>query len=78
MSEKLPPLPSTTASDEGEARYSQLLDEKDHMRCTEGNKAALLAEKLDKLRALKDDLIEDDWKFVPNVNGNSYSGSMSR
>ena len=49
-----------------EMRFAQLLDEQDHKRCTEGNKNALLAEKLDRLRALKDVVAKEDWMFVPN------------
>lgn len=35
-----------------EGRTSQLLDEEDHKRCSEGNHRALLAENLDHLRSL--------------------------
>ena len=44
-------------------RLNLLLDEQDHKRCKEGNKNALLAEKLDRLRALKDELAKDNWMF---------------
>jgi hypothetical protein len=44
-------------------RFNQLLDEQDHSRCKEGNKKALLAEKLERLRALRDELAKDDWMF---------------
>ena len=44
-------------------RFNQLLDDQDHKRCKEGNKKALLAEKLERLRSLKDELAKDDWKF---------------
>lgn len=44
-------------------RFNQLLDEQDHNRCKEGNKKALLAEKLERLRALKAELARDDWMF---------------
>ena len=46
-----------------EIRFNQLLDEQDHNRCKDGNKAALLAEKLERLRALKDELAKDNWMF---------------
>lgn len=46
-----------------EIRFNQLLDEQDHNRCKEGNKNALLAEKLERLRALKDELAKDNWMF---------------
>lgn len=46
-----------------EMRFNQLLDEQDHSRCKEGNKKALLAEKLERLRALRDELAKDDWMF---------------
>eukprot|EP00577_Skeletonema_sp_RCC1716_P028558 CAMPEP_0113398728 /NCGR_PEP_ID=MMETSP0013_2-20120614/15133_1 /TAXON_ID=2843 ORGANISM="Skeletonema costatum, Strain 1716" /NCGR_SAMPLE_ID=MMETSP0013_2 /ASSEMBLY_ACC=CAM_ASM_000158 /LENGTH=61 /DNA_ID=CAMNT_0000283527 /DNA_START=14 /DNA_END=196 /DNA_ORIENTATION=- /assembly_acc=CAM_ASM_000158 len=52
---------SASANDEGEIRFNQLLDEQDHNRCKEGNKNALLAEKLERLRALKDELAKDNW-----------------
>eukprot|EP00984_Skeletonema_dohrnii_P024329 scaffold13439_cov105-Skeletonema_dohrnii-CCMP3373.AAC.6 len=54
---------SASANDEGEIRFNQLLDEQDHNRCKEGNKNALLAEKLERLRALKDELAKDNWMF---------------
>ena len=46
-----------------EMRFNQLLDDQDHKRCKEGNKKALLAEKLERLRALKDEIAKDSWKF---------------
>lgn len=46
-----------------EIRFNQLLDEQDHNRCKDGNKAALLTEKLERLRALKDELAKDNWMF---------------
>ncbi|KAL7495269.1 hypothetical protein ACHAWT_005164 [Skeletonema menzelii] len=52
-----------STNDEGEMRMNQLLDEQDHNRCKEGNKNALLAEKLERLRALKDELAKDNWMF---------------
>ncbi|KAK1738754.1 hypothetical protein QTG54_010784 [Skeletonema marinoi] len=54
---------SASANDEGEIRFNQLLDEQDHNRCKEGNKNALLAEKLERLRALRDELAKDNWMF---------------
>lgn len=48
---------------EGNLRFGQLLDEKDHERCAEGNKAALLAETLAHLRNLTKELQLDDWMY---------------
>jgi len=53
----------STAELYAEIRFNQLLDEQDHNRCKEGNKNALLAEKLERLRALKDELAKDNWMF---------------
>lgn len=72
--ESLAPLPSNTASDEGELRFSQILDERDHKRCADGNKHALLAEKLDRLRALKEEIAKDDWMFSASEPTFSFSG----
>ena len=44
-------------------RYEEILDEKDHKRVTDGNKAALLHERLEHLRALKYEILQDDWKY---------------
>mmetsp|Transcript_6630 Transcript_6630/g.8270 ORF Transcript_6630/g.8270 Transcript_6630/m.8270 type:complete len:82 (+) Transcript_6630:52-297(+) len=74
----LPPLPAPTASSEGSARLEQLLDEEDHKRCTDGNKAALLAESLDRLRALTKEIEEDDWKYSTNFGETGYSRRSTR
>jgi hypothetical protein len=44
-------------------RLGQLLEEKDHKQCTEGNKSALLAETLTHLRNLTKELQQDDWMY---------------
>mmetsp|Transcript_26499 Transcript_26499/g.45223 ORF Transcript_26499/g.45223 Transcript_26499/m.45223 type:complete len:81 (-) Transcript_26499:225-467(-) len=60
----LPPLPSAnTAKDEGEMRYSQLGEEQDHKYCTDANRKELLSQKLERLRALKDEIAKDEWMF---------------
>mmetsp|Transcript_37918 Transcript_37918/g.68281 ORF Transcript_37918/g.68281 Transcript_37918/m.68281 type:complete len:81 (-) Transcript_37918:395-637(-) len=60
----LPPLPSAnTAKDEGEMRYGQLGEEQDHKFCTEANRKELLSQKLERLRALKDEIAKDEWMF---------------
>ena len=48
----LPPIAGPPVSNEGSVRLSQLLDESDHIRCSEGNQDALLSEALDRLRGL--------------------------
>eukprot|EP00585_Thalassiosira_rotula_P010772 CAMPEP_0196134656 /NCGR_PEP_ID=MMETSP0910-20130528/3507_1 /TAXON_ID=49265 /ORGANISM="Thalassiosira rotula, Strain GSO102" /LENGTH=80 /DNA_ID=CAMNT_0041394631 /DNA_START=140 /DNA_END=379 /DNA_ORIENTATION=+ len=60
----LPPLPSAnTAKDEGEMRYGQLGEEQDHKFCTELNRKELLSQKLERLRALTDEIAKDEWMF---------------
>jgi hypothetical protein len=44
-------------------RYEDVLDEKDHKRVTDGNKTALLQERLASLRALTYEILQDDWKY---------------
>lgn len=46
-----------------DVRYEEILDEKDHKRVTDGNKTALLHERLEHLRALKYEILQDDWKY---------------
>eukprot|EP00569_Conticribra_weissflogii_P020135 CAMPEP_0171432788 /NCGR_PEP_ID=MMETSP0881-20121228/8107_1 /TAXON_ID=67004 /ORGANISM="Thalassiosira weissflogii, Strain CCMP1336" /LENGTH=76 /DNA_ID=CAMNT_0011953281 /DNA_START=137 /DNA_END=367 /DNA_ORIENTATION=+ len=67
--------PQTTASEEGAIRFSRIFDEQDHKRCTEGNKAALMVEKLERLRALKEEIARDDWMYTSGGNGNSNFSS---
>lgn len=45
-------------------RWDQVLDENDHQRVTEGNKQALLHEALKRLRSLRNDISQDEWKYV--------------
>jgi hypothetical protein len=48
-------------------RTEQLLDELDHVRCSEGNQTALLAEKIASLRRLVPEVIEAEaWQFEAN------------
>lgn len=42
----------------------QLLEEQDHQLCAQGNKKALLAEKLDALQALVKVVQQEDWMFL--------------
>eukprot|EP00978_Attheya_sp_CCMP212_P007280 scaffold16939_cov51-Attheya_sp.AAC.2 len=57
---------------EGSIRMAQLMDESDHKRCSVGNQHALLAESLDRLRSLTQDLKEDDWKYnLPTSNSSN-------
>jgi len=46
-------------------RYTQLVDERDHKYCTESNRKDLLQQKLERLRALKDEIAKDEWMFEP-------------
>ena len=46
-----------------EIRYSQLVEEQDHKFCTASSRKDLLAQKLDRLRALKDEIAKDEWMF---------------
>ena len=44
-------------------RYAQLVEEQDHKYCTDANRKELLAEKLGRLRALKDEIAKNEWMF---------------
>ncbi len=44
-------------------RYGQLGEEQDHKFCTEVNRKELLSQKLERLRALKDEIAKDEWMF---------------
>ena len=50
-----------------DVRYEDVLDEKDHKRVSDGNKTALLHERLENLRALKYEISQDDWKYQKNA-----------
>lgn len=56
-----------------ETRLALFLDEDDHQKCVEGNKAALLAEKLERLRSLKYDIAKEDWMFDQSRSSTSFS-----
>jgi hypothetical protein len=61
-------IPSSAAFiGRGDERMHVLLDEQDHERCSQGNRRALLSEKLDVLRALTKDLQQDDWMYAPTA-----------
>ena len=44
-------------------RSSQFLDKDDRQKCVKGTKNVLLAEKLDRLRALKGEIAKEKWMF---------------
>ena len=44
-------------------RLNQLFEENDHKRCSDGNAKALLAEELESLRRLVNELEKDDWQY---------------
>ncbi|KAL7475144.1 hypothetical protein ACHAW6_001070 [Cyclotella cf. meneghiniana] len=69
----LDPLPQGTVDEESETRLALFLDEDDHQKCVEGNKAALLAEKLERLRSLKYDIAKEDWMFDQSRSSTSFS-----
>lgn len=54
--------PSSILRDK-DARLEVVLDENDHQRVSDGNRAALLHERLESLRALKYEILQDDWKY---------------
>lgn len=49
-------------------RMGQLFDENDHTRCSDGNRKALLAEKMEQLRGLVKEFETDDWKYAAPVS----------
>lgn len=51
--------------------YEEVLDEKDHTRVSDGNRGALLHERLDSLRSLKYEIMQDDWKYHKNTAKNN-------
>ena len=58
---------TATAHDNApEIRYGQLGEEQDHKFCTDANRKDLLSQKLERLRALKDDIVKDEWMFESN------------
>mmetsp|Transcript_1116 Transcript_1116/g.3052 ORF Transcript_1116/g.3052 Transcript_1116/m.3052 type:complete len:111 (-) Transcript_1116:480-812(-) len=68
------PIPSALG-----ARLTQLMDEADHRDCSQGNKKALVAETLDRLRELTDEISEDDWMYDDvgkNGAGTSLGGNL--
>lgn len=46
-----------------EMRYLNLVEEQEHKFCTASNRKELLTQKLDRLRALKDEIAKDEWMF---------------
>lgn len=49
---------------ETQKRGGQLFDENDHKRCSDGNRKALLADKMEHLRGLAKEFEGDDWKYA--------------
>ena len=47
-------------------RFSQLEEEKNHKNVTDSHKNELLQKKLERLRALKDEIAQDEWMFEDN------------
>lgn len=58
-------------------RMAQLFDENDHKRCSDGNRKALLAEKLEQLRGLVKEFDLDDWKYAAPVSLAAASATKS-
>ena len=46
-----------------DARYAQLAAEKEHKELADDQRRELLRQKLERLRALKDELAADEWMF---------------
>ncbi|KAL3771238.1 hypothetical protein ACHAWO_005178 [Cyclotella atomus] len=66
--------PRPNIHEESETRLAHFLDEDDHTKCVNGNKQALQSEKLERLRALKEDTARTNWMFMPNSTVTSFSG----
>jgi len=62
---------STATSVNDTVRMNQVMDEKDHKRCTEGNRQALLGEKLESLKGLVTEIRADNWKYEQEDKKNS-------
>lgn len=54
-----------------DVRWEEILDQKDHKRVSEGNRTALLHERLENLRSLKYELAQDDWKYETKASKNN-------
>ena len=63
--------PSFCSTPRKDVRHEEILEEKDHKRVTDGNKTALLQERLDYLRSLKYEIQQDDWKYQKNNSKNN-------
>jgi hypothetical protein len=59
-----------------EERMNVILDEKDHVSCSHGNRRALLSEKMESLRGLARELELEDWKYA--VNGDPLRNGSGR
>mmetsp|Transcript_22223 Transcript_22223/g.33874 ORF Transcript_22223/g.33874 Transcript_22223/m.33874 type:complete len:102 (-) Transcript_22223:532-837(-) len=64
----------------GGIRYAQLREESQHNHCAEGNKRAILAERLARLGDLTKELEETDWKYTDTSGKNDgptpYAGNV--
>mmetsp|Transcript_8326 Transcript_8326/g.9135 ORF Transcript_8326/g.9135 Transcript_8326/m.9135 type:complete len:104 (+) Transcript_8326:116-427(+) len=56
-------IASSQANINGMIRYAALRDSNNHDICTVGNQRVLLAEKMNRLRALVKELEETDWMY---------------
>ncbi len=59
-------------STNGVIRYAQIREDANHEHCSEGNKRALLAERLSRLGDLAKELEESEWKY--NVGDHNSDG----
>lgn len=55
-----------TDGENGSSRYAQVREETNHKQCADGNKKALLTERLNGMRTLIKDIQETDWLFDDN------------
>jgi hypothetical protein len=63
--------PSVFSTPRKDLHYEEVLDEQDHKLVADGNRAALLHERLDSLRSLKYEIMQDDWKYQKNSAKNN-------
>jgi hypothetical protein len=59
-------------------RMEQLLDEQDHVRCSEGNQKALIAEKIASLRRLVTEIEADAWQFEYEMSSMTFRNGGNR
>jgi hypothetical protein len=64
-----------------DARMTQVLDDNDHATCSIGNQRALLSEKLDCLRLLRQEVVDTSWMFdnnPKNKSKNAFTTTMDK